>query len=225
MATTNTVGSTTVDPNLLTTMNGSKATKGSVQEAQDRFMTLLVSQLRNQDPLNPMDNAQVTSQMAQLSTVSGIEKMNQTIETLNKSYQVSQGMQASQMIGHGVLVPGNSLPMASGKAAMSFELADAADTVNVTIRDGSGAIVRKLSAGAMQSGSNTVQWDGKDDNAKQLADGNYTYEVEATKADKKIVATQLAIGLVNSVSVSATGVKLAVSNIGDVDMNNVRKIF
>jgi len=220
-----TVDSATIDPSLMTTMNGSKTTKGSVQEAQDRFMTLLVSQLRNQDPLNPMDNAQVTSQMAQLSTVSGIEKMNQTIESLNKSYQVSQGMQASQMIGHGVLVPGNSLPMASGKAAMSYELADAADAVNVTIRDSSGNTVRKLSAGAQQSGSNTLQWDGKDDNGKLLADGNFTYEVAATKADKKVAVTQLGIGVVNSVSVASNGVKLSVSNIGEIDMNNVRKIF
>lgn len=220
-----TVDSATIDPSLMTTMNGSKTTKGSVQEAQDRFMTLLVSQLRNQDPLNPMDNAQVTSQMAQLSTVSGIEKMNQTIESLNKSYQVSQGMQASQMIGHGVLVPGNSLPMASGKAAMSYELTDAADAVNVTIRDSSGNTVRKLSAGAQQSGSNTLQWDGKDDNGKLLADGNFTYEVAATKADKKVAVTQLGIGVVNSVSVASNGVKLSVSNIGEIDMNNVRKIF
>ncbi len=219
------VDGATVDPSLLTTMNGSKTSKTTVQDAQDRFMTLLVSQLRNQDPLNPMDNAQVTSQMAQLSTVSGIEKMNQTIETLNKSYQVSQGMQASQMIGHGVLVPGNSLPMASGKAAMSFELAENADTVNISIRDSSGNVVRKLSGGALQAGSNTVEWDGKDDSGKLLADGNYKYDIAATNADKKVAVTQLAIGLVNSVSMASNGVKLTISNIGEVGMNDVRKIF
>lgn len=219
------VDGATVDTSLMTTMNGSKSTKNSVQDAQDRFMTLLVSQLRNQDPLNPMDNAQVTSQMAQLSTVSGIEKMNQTIESLNKSYQVSQGMQASQMIGHGVLVPGNSLPMASGKAAMSFELAENADTVNISIRDSSGNVVRKLSGGALQAGSNTVEWDGKDDSGKLLADGNYKYDIAATNADKKVAVTQLAIGLVNSVSMASNGVKLTISNIGEVGMNDVRKIF
>lgn len=219
------VDGATVDTSLMTTMNGSKSTKNSVQDAQDRFMTLLVSQLRNQDPLNPMDNAQVTSQMAQLSTVSGIEKMNQTIESLNKSYQVSQGMQASQMIGHGVLVPGNSLPMASGKAAMSFELAENADTVNISIRDSSGNVVRKLSGGALQAGSNTVEWDGKDDSGKLLADGNYKYDIAATNADKKVAVTQLAIGLVSSVSMASNGVKLTISNIGEVGMNDVRKIF
>ncbi len=219
------VDGATVDPSLLTTMNGSKTSKTTVQDAQDRFMTLLVSQLRNQDPLNPMDNAQVTSQMAQLSTVSGIEKMNQTIETLNKSYQVSQGMQASQMIGHGVLVPGNSLPMASGKAAVSFELAENADTVNISIRDSKGDVVRKLSGGTLQSGSNTIEWDGKDDKGNTLADGNYKYDISASSANKKVAVTPLAIGLVNSVSVASNGVKLAVSNVGEVVMNDVRKIF
>ena len=91
---------------LLDQMNGSSAAKKSTaEEAQDRFLTLLVTQMKNQDPLNPLDNAQVTSQLAQLSTVTGIDKLNGTLESMMGSYQSNQALQAANMIGHGVLAP------------------------------------------------------------------------------------------------------------------------
>src|SRR5690606_21641258 len=99
-----TVQNEKVSQSLLDTMNGTRNTaKSAAQEAQDRFMTLLVTQMKNQDPLNPMDNAQVTSQLAQLSTVTGIDKLNNTMEALIGSVQSSQSMQASSMIGRVVL--------------------------------------------------------------------------------------------------------------------------
>src|SRR5512147_1078567 len=78
---------------------------------EDRFLKLLVSQLKNQDPLNPLDNAQVTSQMAQLSTVTGIDKLNATLQALSSSMIASQSMQAASMIGHVVMVPGNRVDL------------------------------------------------------------------------------------------------------------------
>lgn len=106
------VQSTTNTPSqaLLDSVNGtSSSAKSSVDTAQDRFMTLLITQMKNQDPLNPMDNAQVTSQMAQLSTVTGINKLNSTVESLMSSMQSGQSYQAANMIGHNVLVPGTSV--------------------------------------------------------------------------------------------------------------------
>ena len=89
------------------------------RQAQDRFMTLLVTQMKNQDPLNPMDNAQVTSQMAQLSTVTGIDKLNNTLESLIGSVQTGQSYQASSMIGHNVLVAGNQVSKAAQAAFLA----------------------------------------------------------------------------------------------------------
>lgn len=83
----------------------------SIAETQEQFLTLLVTQLRNQDPLNPMDNAGITSQLAQLSTVSGIEKLNQTVLALTGQLDVSQSMQASNLIGRHVLVPGEAIKL------------------------------------------------------------------------------------------------------------------
>src|SRR3954466_13474194 len=114
-----TIQNNVMPPSVLAAMNPSAAAtdKSVATAAQDRFMTLLVTQMKNQDPLNPLDNAQVTSQLAQLSTVTGIDKLNGTLETLMGSYQASQSLQAAGMIGHGVLVPGSSVNLGDSGGA------------------------------------------------------------------------------------------------------------
>jgi flagellar basal-body rod modification protein FlgD len=96
---------------------------------QDRFLKLLVTQLKNQDPLNPMDNAQMTSQLAQISTVDGIEKLNATLKMILEGSNENQAMQAAAMVGHGVLVPGSGLLLAGGMAIGGVELDGPADRV------------------------------------------------------------------------------------------------
>ena len=108
-----------VSSSLLANVNGSSAAKASSTEAsQDRFMKLLVTQMKNQDPLNPLDNAQVTSQLAQLSTVTGIDKLNTTLEALMGSFQSGQSLQAVNMIGRGVLVPGADVNLSASQAML-----------------------------------------------------------------------------------------------------------
>jgi len=122
-----TVQNNTVSSSLLASMNpAAAATQSTAAAAQDTFMKLLVTQMKNQDPLNPLDNAQVTSQLAQLSTVTGIEKMNTTLQSLMGSYQSSQTLQAAGMIGHGVLVAGSSLNLTNGQAPFGIDLATSA---------------------------------------------------------------------------------------------------
>ncbi len=91
------------------------ASTSQTAATQDRFLKLLVTQLQNQDPLNPMDNAAVTSQMAQLSTVNGIDQLNATVQALSASMATSQSLQATSMIGHAALVPGSQIAMAGGQ--------------------------------------------------------------------------------------------------------------
>ncbi|MFZ6813189.1 flagellar hook assembly protein FlgD [Undibacterium sp. Rencai35W] len=220
-----TVQTNTVDPSLLTTMNGGTAAKSSTQEAQDRFMTLLVTQMKNQDPLNPMDNAQVTSQLAQLSTVTGIDKLNATVTSLNANFLSAQNLQAANMIGHGVVAAGNKLGLSQSKGVYGVELAQGADKVDVTIKDASGAVVKKLSLGAMESGINALTWDGTNDQGGVAADGQYQIEVSASVAGKAIDATALSFGMVSSVTSNAQGVKLNVANVGDIGLADVKKIY
>jgi flagellar basal-body rod modification protein FlgD len=192
---------------------------------QDRFLTLLVTQLQNQDPLNPMDNSQVTSQMAQLSTVSGINQLNATVQALSASMTSSQSLQATTMIGHAVLVPGNQIVMAKGSSNAAVELSQPADKLTVTISDAKGNVVRTLQVGAQKAGIVDFQWDGKDDSGTTLADGTYTYTASATLGSSTSTPTTLTYGMVNSVSLTSGGAQINVGNLGDVALDEVRRIL
>ncbi|MBC3880145.1 flagellar hook assembly protein FlgD [Undibacterium sp. LX40W] len=221
----NTITTQSVDPTLLSTMNGGSSTKSAAQAAQDRFMTLLVTQMKNQDPLNPLDNAQVTSQLAQLSTVTGIDKLNETVSAMSGNFQSSQGLQAANMIGHGVVVPGNNVELKDGKSVFGFDLPQSADAVRVQIKDVSGSVVRTLTSNNMSAGMNSMTWDGKNDSGTLLGNGNYEFVVDASSGDKKLTTTSLSFGMVSSVTFGKQGAQLSISNVGDVAMADVRQVF
>ncbi len=222
-----TIQNNAVSDSLLSSVNGNRAAKKTdeVVAAQDRFMTLLVTQMKNQDPLNPMDNAQMTSQLAQLSTVSGIEKLNATLGSLMGSYQASQTLQAAGMIGHGVLVPGSAVELVEGEALMGIELEGPADKVQVTVRDGSGTLVHTIDLEKQPAGTYPLHWDGTTDAGTKAANGKYTFEVKASAGDQKITATALSFGQVASVSTGSQGIKINVPSIGAVNFSDIRQIL
>lgn len=205
--------------------SAAKTTKTVAQESEDRFLKLLVTQMKNQDPLNPLDNAQVTSQMAQLSTVSGIEKLNSALQAMSSSFASSQSLQAAGMIGRSVLAPGSSLSLQNGFAAGGFELASSADKVVVSVKDAAGNVLHRMDMGAQKAGNVMFQWDGVTDSGAQAPDGAYTFEVSALQGDKKVDATLLALGKVDSVSLGASGVTLNTDLLGSVDITAVKQIF
>lgn len=216
----------TVSSDLMTTMNPAKtAAKSTADAAQDRFMTLLVTQMRNQDPMNPLDNAQVTSQLAQLSTVTGIDKLNATMQSLMGSYQSSQTLQAADMIGHGVFVPGSKVALSEGKALLGVELTEPADSVKVRILDDSGRAIHTMDLGAQKAGVLPLAWDGATDSGATAADGKYTFEVKALRGDQKAASTALTFGAVTSVTTGAQGVKLSLPGIGDVSLADIKQIL
>jgi len=205
--------------------SGSTKAKGGVEESQDRFLKLLVTQMKNQDPLNPMDNAQVTSQMAQLSTVSGIDKLNATLAALSSSMAASQSMQASSMIGRVVMAPGNRIELKNGKGMAGLELAQPADSVTVQIKDTAGNVVRSLNMGSHSAGVVPVLWDGKNDAGSELEDGNYQFSTAATLGGKNTNADALSYGLVNGVMQRPEGTKLNVEYLGETSMESVKQIL
>lgn len=211
---------------LLDNVNGTRnAIKDNVTIAQDRFMKLLVEQMKNQDPLNPMDNAQVTSQMAQLSTVTGIDKLNKTLESLISSVQAGQSYQASSMIGRNVLVPGNKVITTGEGGYLGVELPLGADKLEVTIKDAVGSVIKTMSLGSQNSGSVPIKWDGRADDGSISKAGSYQFTVDATIAGQKQAATSLSYAEVLSISNSSAGVKLNLSNLTSANTNDVREIF
>ena len=143
--------------NSVTNATNVTAKKG-VENPQDRFLKLLVTQMKNQDPLKPLDNAEVTSQLAQISTVSGIDKLNSTLQLLNSDMSESLSMEATRMIGHNVLVPGTSLSLEKGASVLGVELDQPADQVKVTIMDSSGIPVRHLDLESKPEGVSAIPW-------------------------------------------------------------------
>lgn len=211
---------------LLDAVNGSTSTSKSESEvAQDRFMTLLVTQMKNQDPLNPLDNAQVTSQLAQLSTVTGIDKLNSTMQTLINSVQSSQSYQASSMLGREVLVPGNKISLQNESGIFAVELPVGTEKLSISIQDSKGNVVRDLTLGKQASGIVPVEWDGYANDGSQMADGTYTYSIKATSAGNDVTANQLSIATVTSISNQGNSIKLNLSNLDSVSTDDVREIY
>jgi flagellar basal-body rod modification protein FlgD len=127
--------------------------------AEDRFLKLLVAQMQNQDPLNPMDNAQVTSQMAQIQSVNGIEKLNRSVEGLGAQFGQMAALQGASLVGRDVIVPGSRLaPNDQGLVQGGFELAGPADKVQVEVLNAGGRVVDTIDLGAMGSGRHGFEW-------------------------------------------------------------------
>jgi flagellar basal-body rod modification protein FlgD len=233
---TNNTGASTGINDLMSTMNAKKAEVDSVQADTDKFMTLLVTQLKNQDPLNPLDNAQITSQLAQLSTVTGVNKLNSTLESLKTSYQSSEAMQATNLIGHGVLVEGNKLGLTDGKAILGVELASAADKVQVVITsNATGKEVATIDLGAQEPGVVPIAWDGvpdpnnlgADGKPVTLANGTYSYKVVAMRGGEPLTdAKALAFDSVASVTTGGKdGIKLNLPVAGAVTMAAIKQVL
>lgn len=224
----NTTTNTAAD--IFSSINGNSGKKttstSTTADMEDRFLTLLMTQIKNQDPLNPMDNAAVTTQLAQLNTVNGIEKLNATLSQLLSGYNEAQGMQAAGIIGKNVMVAGNSLPLAAGKSAFGgASLAAAADKVTLTIKDASGKIVQSKELGAQDAGIMYFSWDGKDEAGNAMSEGKYTFAIDATAAGKKVDATAMKIGTVSAVTRSKDGFILDLGSLGDVAFKDVQQIL
>ena len=163
---------------------------------QDRFLKLLVAQVNSQDPMNPMDNAQMTSQMAQINTVSGIQQLNETMKSMAQQFSSLQVLQGASMVGHAVLTEGNALvPDATGVARGAIDLAGNADSVKVDIYSSGGQLIDSINAGAQQAGRSYFAWD----TSQYQGAGTPTFKVTAMGGGKVIGATTLMQNTVTSV--------------------------
>lgn len=202
------------------------STTNTSADSEQRFLKLLVTQLNNQDPLNPLDNAQLTSQLAQMSTVSGIEKLNGSFQSLLAQSGSSQVLQSAALIGRTVLVPGNDLAFKQGvDAPFAVDLPGAAESVKVTITNAAGDAVRSYDLGALPPGVKTLSWDGVSDSGAPVADGAYTINVAATGGGSRVAASALTYEKVASVAQGANGVALDLEAGRKASLGDVRLIL
>lgn len=220
-----TVSSVTTTPNPTPVSVGNTSGTTSAAEQQDRFMKLLVAQMKNQDPLNPMDNAQMTSQIAQINTVSGIEKLNTTVTSLLTSFNNLQAQSATQLPGRSVLVAGSNLTLGDAPATGGVELASSADTVVVDIVDATGATVRSLPLGNSTAGVRSFTWDGMTADGKAAAAGNYRLRVTASAGGTAVAATPLVSSRVQAVTNGSAGVQLDLGSSGTRAYSDIKSFL
>ena len=222
-----TVSSTNAAADAYASLNGTSrsSTTSATEDPQDRFLTLLVTQLKNQDPLNPLDNAQMTSQLAQMSTVSGIEKLNTTLSSLVNDLGNSQSMQAASMIGKSVLVPGSQLVLSEGKGFAGVNLVSGADQVTVKILDANGKVLQSQDLGARDAGVFNIGWDGSTESGETAADGAYKFEVTAKQGGNAVEVSALQVGTVSALIRSNSGFLLDLGPLGSVKFDDVQQIL
>jgi len=202
-----------------------KADAAASEDMNARFLTLLTTQLRNQDPLNPMENAEVTSQLAQMSTVDGIERLNKMFQSFVDSQNANDSMQAAALVGRGVLVEGRKLALTESGAIGGFELDTAADKVVLSIKDAAGLEVKQIQLDDVAAGSQNFVWDGTANDGSRAADGVYTLELSATLEGEKVTGRTLEFGPVTSVIRGAAGTDFQVGSLGIFKYDDIKQIL
>ena len=234
---TTTIGNngTTVSQTLLDTMNGTNSASGSAGSSaatsaanlQTTFLQLLVAQLKNQDPTSPMDSSQMTSQLAQISTVQGISTLNTSLSSLSTQLSASEQSQAALLIGSTVLAPGNSIAVASGKASeFGVTLSSATNDLKVNVVNSAGTIVNTLDLGKQAAGTIPISWTPTDTAGNTLADGTYTISATTNDGSSTGTGTTLVGATVESVVSQTSGTAgLVLSNGSTVGLTSVAAIL
>ncbi|MCP4490522.1 MAG: flagellar hook assembly protein FlgD [Gammaproteobacteria bacterium] len=195
---------------------------------QAEFLELMTTQLQFQDPLKPVENGEFLGQMAQFGTVSGINDLNTSFNTMSASFQSNQALQASTLVGRRVMAPSEIAYLgASGSAEGAIELGQTAGNVLLLIHDASGQTVDRLELGMQQVGLVDFSWDGLDQNGNRFASGEYRISAELQHGTATSAGVTYSVVDVESVTlgVGGQGMTLTTTGLGDIDMSQIRKIL
>ena len=207
--------------------SGSGAAAGATLGGTN-FLTLMLAQLKNQDPTSPVDSNQFLNQLASLSTVQGITQLNTSFGSLSTSLVSSQALQASSLLGHQALVSSKTANLtANGSVSGAIDVPQTTSQAVVNISDSSGALVRQINLGAQSTGLANFSWDGKLQDGSQAAAGQYTLSAQFAGATSGATAASTYVnGVVQSVTMGAgtTGLTLNVSGLGSVPFSGVKQI-
>tara|TARA_R110001592_G_scaffold65634_5_gene201270 strand:+ start:26466 stop:27152 length:687 start_codon:yes stop_codon:yes gene_type:complete len=195
---------------------------------KNEFLKLLVTQMNNQDPLSPQENGEFIAQLAQFSTVEGIETLNTSMESLVTGYQSSQALQASSLVGRTVIVPADQAIVNTAEGIKGqLALPSASDNVYVNVTDAAGSVVTRLNLGRQPSGMHNFVWDGKDSSGNLMPSGRYKFDAQASiEGANKQLATLLPAN-VDSVSLGngkGGGMMLNVAGLGSISLSNIVSI-
>ena len=209
------------------TTDSSTGTAGSAL-GKDAFLQLLVTQLKNQDPLSPTDNTQFVSQMAQFSSLESMQNLNTTVDGLATSYQSAQALQASSLVGRSVIVATDSAVLDPTKGitgSVAVTAASSATTVNVY--DSTGSIIDTIDLGSQATGNASFTWDGQNSSGVAQPAGTYSFKASTTLEGVATAATTYLPATVNSVTMATTSggeMTLNLAGLGSVALSKVQTI-
>lgn len=199
---------------------------GSIMNQSD-FLQLLTTQLKDQDPTQPMDNSQMAAELAQFATLNTTQDIDTNLQTLSSNLssgmQTSQVLSAANLVGKQVLVPSTTLDYAGSAVNGAVNVTTAGDVV-VTIKDSNGNTVNSVDLGNQQVGLTQFSWNGTDSNGNAVANG--TYSISANNGGTSSALTTYASGAVTGVGYggSGTGTYVQVSGVGGVPLSQVAQI-
>ena len=190
------------------------------------FLTMLVAQLQNQDPLNPSDPTNFTAELAQFSSLEQLTNLNTNMTSMLTNSNTSTAM---GMIGSVVSYPGNSFTYSgSNSVNVGYKLSGAASAVQVTITNSSGNVVKTINGTDLAEGDHVLSWNGQDQYGNAQSAGTYTISVQATGASgATITSSPLVTSLVTGVDMTTAGSGAATLNTqaGDVALSNVLGVY
>jgi flagellar basal-body rod modification protein FlgD len=210
-------------------LNGTSAAgdaKASQQMGQNEFLKLMLAQMKNQDPFKPTDPTQFLSQLAQFSTVTGIQNMQGSVEGLADSLRSTQVLNGTSLVGHDILAPATVDTIeAGGTVKGALDVPKGASAVQVTIKDGSGALVRRLSL-TPADGMQEFNWDGLDNSGNVVPAGQYSFEAIAAVGGENKALDPLLTSRVASVTIDPKNGSLTLNtSTGAVPLTEVRRVL
>jgi flagellar basal-body rod modification protein FlgD len=204
-----------------------KEDKGSANEEQKTdFLKLMIAQLENQNPLEPQDNGEFLSQLAQFNAVDGIERLNQSVADMSSSFRSGQALQATALVGRSVQVP-RAVGSLGGTGSLegSVELPASTNDLKVNVYNDGGELIRTVNVGTAAAGDVPFSWDGLDKNGNRQAPGVYRLEAIADQYGESSNFKTYLNSNVDSVTVSQNGqVTLNVAGHGSVTLDDIKQI-
>ncbi len=201
--------------------------KSSNEMGQEQFMELMLAQLNNQDPMSPMENGDFLAQIAQFSTVTGIEGLQSSFDSFSASMQANQALQASTLVGREVLIPGEfAVLSAAAPVNGALELPASVSSSKLNIYSKAGEPLGSVSLGPAPAGQQAFSWDGRLDDGTQLPSGDYIIQAEAVINGKVEAVDSLVGARVDSVTIGQSGQEpvLNLANVGPMGFSQVREI-
>ncbi|WP_131107600.1 flagellar hook assembly protein FlgD [Pseudomonas sp. Sample_10] len=194
---------------------------------KDAFLQLLVTQLKNQNPLEPQGNGEFVAQLAQFSSLEGITTLNDTVSGIAGTFGSSQALQASSLVGRSVIAPGDKAVVDTTKGMTgSVVLPQSVAQAEVKVTDKDGKVIRTITLTDQNAGNASFTWDGKDDAGNVAPAGTYTFGATTTIDDQSVALITNLPATVNSVTISQTGgeLMLNLAGLGSVALSKVQTI-